>query len=267
MAPFDTLTLPLDVGPALASSGGRSGPVVTYHPHVALWEGLDGLLTDLITRSGAVDIAELGGGANPSIDVVTAAGRADTFTVVDISPAELDKSGVEVRTVQADLAQPGLDLGGSFDLVFSRMLAEHVPSGRAFHENCFASLRPGGLAVHFSPVVSSLPFLANRLLPDGLSDKIVLSIWPERSGEGQHGKFPAPYSWCAGPTERHLARFRSVGFEPVAFFVGFGHGYYEKVPPLRLAERAKTRFLLRHPKPGLASYVISVLRRPEADEG
>src|ERR1700721_1406514 len=55
----------------------------------------------------------------------------------------------------------------SYDLVFSKMLCEHLPDARTFHANCLRLLRPGARAVHFFPTLYTLPFVANRLIPEG----------------------------------------------------------------------------------------------------
>lgn len=207
-------------------------------------------------------MGELGGGANPTLGLTQMVGRPFELTVLDISPAVLECAPPDVETMCVDLCAEEPPIRDRFDVVFSRMLCEHVRSGRIFHQNCFAALRPGGYAVHFFPSVTALPFALNRVLPMSLSEGLLQSFFPARARGGRYDKFPARYSWCVGPTPAQIDRFRSVGFDVVSSQVGVGHGYYDGIPGLRSLERAKTALVLRHPSPWLAGYVVVVLHRP-----
>ena len=235
---------------------------ISYAPWVRLWEGFEEHVASIVRQSGAVAVGELGGGANPTLGLAEMVGRPLELTVLDISPTELGRTPPHVETMCVDLSADEPPVHDRFDLVFSRMLCEHVRSGRLFHQNCFAALRPGGYAVHFFPSATALPFLLNRILPTSFSERLLESFFPARRRGGKHAKFPARYSWCYGPTAPQLDRFRSLGFEVVSSEVGMGHGYYDRIPLVRSIERAKTALALRHPSPWLAAYVIVVLRRP-----
>ena len=237
-------------------------PAVSYDSWVRLWEDFEQDVADLVVRSGAVAVGELGGGANPTLGLVEMVGRPLELTVLDISPTELDRAPSQVKTLCVDLCTEEPPVRERFDVVFSRMLCEHVPSGHRFHRNCLAALRPGGYAIHFLPSATALPFALNRILPSVASRRLLEHFFPARRQGGNHGKFPARYSWCFGPTAAQLRRFRSVGFEVVSFRVGIGHGYYDRIPPLRSLERAKSALVLKHPSPWLAAYVTVILRRP-----
>ena len=249
--------------PAVGERWGTGAqPAISYLPWLRLWDSFEQKVADLIRDSGAVAVGELGGGANPTLSLARHVGRPLDLTVLDISPDELDGTPPEVETVCVDLCADQPPVRDRFDLVFSRMLCEHVRSGRTFHRNCHAALRPGGYAVHFFPAITALPFVLNRLLPSSLSERVLERSFPARKRGGKYGKFPARYSWCWGPTARQLNRYRSVGFEVVACDVGIGHGYYQRIPGLRSLERAKASLLLKHPTPWQAAYVVVVLRRP-----
>jgi SAM-dependent methyltransferase len=235
-------------------------PRVRFVPFMDLWDGFEDRVVELVDASGATSIGELGGGANPTVVVTDRVSRPVELTVLDISEEELAKAPPGVRTIHTDLCAGQPPVRECFDLVFSRMLCEHVPSGLRFHRNCRAALRPGGYAVHFFPTVTALPFVVNRALPETLGQRVVEAILSSRRREGRHSKFPAYYRWCWGPTSKQLARYRSVGFDVVSYDAGVGHSYYEKVPVLRALERAKSRFLLHHPSPWLTAYALVVLR-------
>jgi hypothetical protein len=235
-------------------------PRIRFVPFMDLWESFDDRLVELVDTSGATEVAELGGGANPTVALTRRAVRSVELTVLDVSEEELAKAPPGVRKLCADLCAEQPPVTERFDVVFSRMLCEHVPSGERFHRNCRAMLRAGGYAMHFFPTVTALPFVVNRALPEALGERVVETILPSRRRGGRHSKFPAYYHWCWGPTPQQLARYRSVGFDVVSYDAGVGHAYYAKVPVLRDLERAKTRFLLEHPSPWLSAYALVVLR-------
>lgn len=248
------------------TTGGRSGagapPTTTYRPWTELWESFEQRVADVIRSSGGNAVGELGGGANPTLSIEDWVGRPIDLTVLDISAEELARGPAHLDKLCVDLCAEAPPVRERFDLVFSRMLCEHVTSGRTFHRNCYAALRPGGYAVHFFPAPTALPFALNRLLPSTLSERLLSAYFPARKRGGKYGKFPARYHWCWGPTPKQLERYRSVGFEVVACDVGIGHGYYQHFPGIRSLERAKAAFLLRHPTPWQAAFVLFILRRP-----
>ena len=242
--------------------GTGAHPAITYLPWTELWDSFEQRVADVVRDTGAVAVGELGGGANPTVSLADQVGRPVDLTVLDISPTELDRSESDVEKLCVDLCADEPPVRERFDLVFSRMCCEHVSSGEAFHRNCYAALRPGGYAVHFFPAATAVPFLLNRVLPGPVSERVLETFFPARRRGGRYSKFPARYSWCWGPTKSQLGRYRSVGFDVVSYDVGIGHGYYERIPVLRELERVKSSFLLKHPTPWLAAYVIVVLRRP-----
>jgi SAM-dependent methyltransferase len=235
---------------------------VGYTDLHTLWQAYDGLVLDLARREGVTSVAELGGGANPMIGDPEKWGFAPERVVIDISADELDKADEDVTKRVADLCQPVTDGLESYDLVFSKMLCEHLPDAAQFHANCFKLLKPGGLAVHFFPTLFTAPFVINKLIPEDLTRKMLRMVQPVRFTDPKVSKFPAYYRWCTGPTPRARRRYESVGFEIETWNAAFGHLYYDKIPGLNVAERAKTRYLLDHPVPMLTSFATVVLRKP-----
>lgn len=239
-----------------------TGRTVDYTNFSALWRAYDDLLVDTARREGANDVAELGGGANPIVADSSRWGFARHRVVIDISAEELDKAGGQVETRVADLCQPMDDVQDAYDMVFSKMLCEHLPDARAFHENCLRMLRPGGVAMHFFPTLFAAPFVANRFIPEDAARSLLAKVQSGRIGDPHHEKFPALYQWCTGPTRRSIRRFESVGFQVEAWHGAYGHSYYKKLPPLHAVEQAKTKLLIKHPVPGLTSFATVVLRKP-----
>ncbi|HEX2576661.1 MAG TPA: class I SAM-dependent methyltransferase [Aquihabitans sp.] len=237
-------------------------PQVTYVSSAVLWDAFDDRVADVVERTGATDVGELGGGANPTTSLLDRFPGRLALTVLDVSAEELAKAPDHVTKHQVDLCSAEPPVHEAFDVVFSRMLCEHVGDPEAFHRNCFEALRPGGHAVHFFPTATALPFVLNRVIPERVGERVLEAVHPDRHQDGNHGKFPARYRWCWGPTDQQLARYSSVGFEPVSYEVGLGHHYYDRVPGVRALERRKTALALRHPSPWLAAYALVVLRKP-----
>ncbi|MFG1930504.1 class I SAM-dependent methyltransferase [Mycobacterium sp. NPDC048908] len=226
-----------------------------------LWNGYEDLLVDLARREGTKAVAELGGGANP----IVADSKWDFLqqrVVLDISAIELAKGEGRVETKVADLCQPIVEGHNQYDLVFSKMLCEHLPDPVTFHENCFKLLRPGGLSVHFFPTLHSLPIMVNHLIPERQAHALVRLFQPTRIADPKQQKFPAYYRWCLGPSKRTAKRYESVGFEVERINATFGHGYYRRIPPLHALELQKTKLLHRHPVPYMASFMVAILRKP-----
>lgn len=188
---------------------------------------------------------------------------ASKYVVIDISQDELDKAPAGHKTFQANILDKAdvarlMREHGPFDLVLSRWTAEHMPDGKAFHEQVFAMLRPGGRALHLMPTLYTPPFLINRLLGARLSRAVLFRAFPAR-----RVKFPAYYSWCRGPSRRQVRRLQQIGFSIDQYIGFFGHGMYARIKPLDRAQKIVTRTLLKHPVASMTSFALLVLRRPD----
>ena len=235
---------------------------ISYDSSAILWSGYENFVIDIARRNGVRSVAELGGGANPILAKANLWDFAPRRAVFDISAEELDKAEGAVEKNVVDLSKP-IKERYDYDMVFSKMLCEHIADARSFHLNCLNMLRPGGLSVHFFPTLFSIPFVVNRILPEDLSRSILRRLQPGRLENPKLDKFPALYRWCVGPTKRTLRLYRSVGFEIEQWNAGFGHSYYRRVALLDAAERAKSRILIRHPVPLFTSFALIVLRKPQ----
>ncbi|MDQ4145695.1 MAG: class I SAM-dependent methyltransferase [Actinomycetota bacterium] len=224
------------------------------------WNGFQQFLLDLIAQHQAARICEVGGGANPALrpDHVKASGL--DYTVLDISREELDKAPEGFRKVQADIGGT-VERDDAFDLIVSKMLAEHIADPVRYHTNVHKLLRPGGIAFHFFPTLYSPPFVINRLLPAAVTSRL-LKLVESRDLEGTEGKFLAYYRWCRGPTTRQLGRFEGLGYEVLEYRGFFGaRGYYRSLG-LAWLDDWISRKLVEHPAPFLTSYAYVVLKRP-----
>jgi SAM-dependent methyltransferase len=236
-----------------------TAPVISYGRFEEAWKGHHAKLSGLVEMHGAKRLCDIGGGANPVLTEKYVAERGLDYTLLDISQEELDKAPPQYHKVRADICRPDTKLGGGFDLAFSKMLAEHVRDGEAFHSNVRDLLRPGGRAFHFYPTLYSPPFVANWLMPERLSSAL-LDLFAPRD-RVQHGKFPALYSWCRGPIPSHIRRLEKLGYAIDEFRGFFGHAYYRRIPVARQISEATTAWLQSHPVPHLTTFAFLVLRR------
>jgi SAM-dependent methyltransferase len=234
-----------------------------YHEFPGWWRAPD-LLEGMIEKFGANTVLEIGSGANPTLKATVVAAFGLRYVTTDIDDRQLAKapSGYEARVLDLETGQLPDDLSGECDLVFSRMVSEHVRNGEKYHRNVFNLLRPGGVAVHCFSTLYALPFVANATLPERAADRL-LDLFAPRDRH-RYDKFGAHYSWCRGPTLSMIRRFENVGYEVVQFDGYFGHGYYKRrLPLLHRLEHLKMRALLAHPVPQLCAYGLTILRRPQ----
>lgn len=236
---------------------------VRYELTADAWARYDRRINDTIRSRGIKRILDIGGGANPVIPVEMVRELNLDYTVLDISGEELAKAPIDYHKVEADITKDVQLVKGGFELAFSKMLAEHVKDARQFHQNVFDLLAPGGIAIHFFPTLWAFPFLINKLTPEAFAEKVLLALTPYRKKSGRFAKFPAYYQWTTGPTQKQLARLKSVGFEIEEYVGLYGHGgYYEKIKPILAIHNAEANFLVKHPIPTFTSYGVVVLRKP-----
>jgi SAM-dependent methyltransferase len=216
-----------------------------------------------LEQLGGGRVCELGGGAQPALSLEFLERNRLRCLVVDISEPELRKAPPQYETLVGDVSSTSFRTGehdGSYDLVFSRVLAEHVRDARQFHRNVHALLRPGGIAMHFFPTLWWPPFLVNRVLPESIAEWILLRVAPYRERSGNTGKFPAYYHWCYGPTRTQVDRLASAGFAVERCVAYFGEESHLPGRVLGKLNHAWTQRMLRRPNYHLTSYAGYTLR-------
>lgn len=237
---------------------------VTYR-HVSEfpgWEQAPDFLRALIHHNHPQKILEIGSGANPTLSAEEVTTLGIEYTTNDISAEELKKAPKVFTRWQADLCAPNLveNHFQKYDLIFSRMVNEHVRDGKQYYQNIYSLLRPEGVTAHCFSTLFAFPFLVNKLLPEQLTDRL-LNVFNPRDRH-QHEKFRAYYSWSRGPARKMFTRFENLGFEILEYTGYFGHGYYRnKLPFLDQLERRKASWLVRHPSPWLTSYASLVMKK------
>jgi hypothetical protein len=225
------------------------------------WNDYPGFVQDLVQQYGVRKICDVGGGANPVLPLNFVNDNQLDCTVLDISSAELEKAPAGYKKLVQDIETENSVPTEQFELVITKMMAEHLKNGRLFHKNIFSMLKPGGVAVHYFPTLYTLPFLVNKLMPEWLSS-LLLDVFLPRD-RYQLGKFRAYYSWCYGPTPSMLRMLIEIGYEIVQYRGFFGNIYYSRIPILRNLHKTYSQYLLNHPTPYLTSFAQVILRKPE----
>lgn len=235
---------------------------VRYELAARAWDFPE-IIERIVERSRAERICEVGAGANPLLSSAFVDRKGLSYTLLDSSPEELAKAGAGYDRIVTDISSPGFVSAerGRFDVVFSRTVAEHVVDARAFHSNVRSMLAPGGVACHFFPTLFALPFVLNKLLPEPIVTRLLLTLQPKRVAHGHHGKFRAHYRWCVGPHNSQLRRLEDLGYDVVEYVGYFGHHYYARVPPIQHLVDWSASLVLAHPNPWLTSYACVTLRR------
>lgn len=243
------------------SHSGGSARRVSFGYFEEAWAEHAATVRRLIEQNGVRKICEVGGGANPLLPIEYLRSHALEYTILDVSQEELDKAPPEYNKVLADVCGSGTSQLEQFDLVFTKMLAEHVVDGRTFHRNVRHMLSPGGLAFHFFPTLFAPPFVLNWLMPESMSSRVLQTFAPRN--QIKHGKFPARYSWCRGPSRSQIERLEGLGFDLVQYRGFFGHSYYKNIPGLRNMSASVGRMLVKHPIPSLTTFAYLILRKPQ----
>jgi len=234
---------------------------ISYERSRVAWEGFLPFILDLIKKNNIKRVCDIGGGCNPVMSIDYIEKNDLDYSILDISEIELLKAPGNYNKILADISSPDFMTEKKFDLVFSKMLAEHISETEQFHRNVLSCLTEKGLAVHFFPTLYALPFVINCILPEYFTD-VMLNIFAPRD-RYQKNKFPAYYNWCLGPTRKQIQRFISLGYDVIEYKGFFGHEtYYNRINILKKIHQFKTDYLLRHPNPIFTSYACVVLKKP-----
>lgn len=198
--------------------------------------GFPDTLRDLCAKNENADILEVGAGRRPLFAPGEWPESVSTYTLNDISQKELDLAPEGYEKACFDICERVEHLEGSFDIIFSRFLAEHVTDAEKFHSNILRMLKPGGTAFHLMPTLYATPFVINWIIPESLTSRIVYFLLPNR--RSTEYKFPAYYHWCAGRSSSIESKIRSVGYGHVDVKRFYGHYYYRRLPVIRSMEFA-----------------------------
>lgn len=222
------------------------------------WDHFERLLQQLILDTKAERILEIGGGRSPLL--IQRQLPALRYTVMDVSQKELDLAPEGIEKIQGDISMPQPQAADmQADVIFSKMLVEHLPDVKTAYRNMYAMLRPGGVCFHFHPVLYSLPMYLNKIVPEALTSRLLRLFQPSRHEDGVP-KFPAYYDY--GKIEpRTTQMLAEIGFSRVRMQPFYGHSYYERFPPLRWSERQVREVMKRMNVKLLATNCFTVLQK------
>jgi SAM-dependent methyltransferase len=212
-----------------------------------------------IEAAGARTILELGAGRRAMFEWAELPECVESYTLNDISQEELELVPSHYGTARFDVCGDVSAFAGRFDFAFSRMLAEHVKDGSAFHANVFELLRPGGIVFHFLPILFAPPFVINRLLPESISNRVVAWLVPDRDRVVEP-KFPAYYSMCSAGALRRGGR--KLGFEIEEIRVFYSHNYFSSVPVVRELDHLAAAAACALDLQVMGAFAYAVMRKP-----
>ena len=208
-------------------------------------------LKALVASYPAARILELGAGRWPSFRIAEMPSTVESYTVNDISAEELALLPAGYDKACFDVSGDASSFNDTYDVVFSRFLAEHVRDGVAMHRNVFRVLKRGGVAFHLIPTLYALPFVLNKLAPERLTSPLLKWLSPRRTISP---KFPAYYSACYGNPTRMISMLSDIGYRRIEIRPFFGHFYYEKIPLISSVHRRFTSIAANRKWTHLSSY-------------
>jgi SAM-dependent methyltransferase len=229
------------------------------------WKNYKNLIIDIIKmkiKSKDINILEIGGGRFPLLtdSDINSIGHV-TYTVNDISQDELDRAPNCFNKERFDISSniPARNFA-KYDVVFMKMVMEHVKNGRIVYENILSLLSSGGVFINFHPTLFSPPFLINLLMPETISRKILKIFLPHRN-DNEYPKFPAYYKYCYS-TDNNRKKIKDIGFSEVLIVPFYGHGYYfKKIPLVREIDQLITNFAKNRNFRLLSSFAITIVKK------
>lgn len=231
------------------------------------WENYESTILALSRQFGLRRFCEIGGGRDPLFTADRVAGLDIDLTVNDIDAGELALTPQGLKTarfdIAGDLTEPEAARGG-YDLMFSRMVFEHVKDVEQAWTNIHALLAPGGVALAFFPTLWAPVFALNHALPEQASRAIVHALFPARRDGGDDPKFPAHYDWCRGSDRIVTPMLQRAGFSDVHVQPFWGHGYFKRMPGLRQIDHAFNAMSARLDWRLMTTYAFVLVRKNRA---
>ena len=224
------------------------------------WHNYENTVLRLMSATNAKTVMEIGAGRSPMLTGEQISSLNLSYTANDISESELARSPSWVSKACFDIAgkvdQSLAPLANRYDLIFSKMVFEHIPDTRQAYLNILELLAPGGICINYHPVLYSPPFLINLAFPDAVTAPILRMLSPRRH-EGDQPKFPAKYNRCV-ISAKLRGELRDLGFREVWQIPFFYHGYFTKIPGLFQLDRSLSKVAERRDWQALASFSYTI---------
>lgn len=228
------------------------------------WDNYEPTILALARQFELRRICEIGGGRDPLFTAEQARAAGIAFVVNDIDAGELGfvPPGLETACfdIAGDLAEPDARRG-SYDMMVSRMVFEHIDGVERAWRNIHALLAPGGVALAFFPTLWAPVFALNHLLPESVSHAIVQALFPARRDGGGAPKFPALYDWCRGNPALLTPMLNRAGFNDVHVQRFWGHGYFDRMPGLRQLDHGFNALAARAGWNSVTTYAYVAVRK------
>ena len=228
------------------------------------WENYGNAVMGLSKDLGLKRLCEIGGGRDPFFPLADIRARGLDYTINDISAEELAAAPEGFRKarfdIAGDLSEPDAE-GAQFDLMFSRMVFEHVDGVPRAWANMHKLLAPGGVAFAYFPCLYAWPFLINKLIPESVSSRIVRALYPHRRDGAGDPKFPAHYDHCVAREQTLRPMLEAAGFREIHIRPFWWHGYLKNVPLLGRADDAANRACAALDVTTLATYAWVMARK------
>jgi len=228
------------------------------------WDNYEPTILGLARQFGLRRICEIGGGRDPLFTKEQAAAAGIEFIVNDIDAGELALTSPGLKTacfdIAGDLSEPDV-ARGSYDMMVSRMVFEHIDGVEQAWRNIHALLAPGGVALAFFPTLWAPVFALNHILPETASRAIVHALFPARREGGDDPKFPALYDWCRGNPALLTPMLNLAGFTDVHIQRFWGHGYFDRMPGLKQLDHAFNALAARTGWNLVTTYAYAVVRK------
>jgi len=202
-------------------------------------------------------VVDVGGGRSCLFAKDRAPDDGRRLLAIDISEEELAHNTDVDEKLVADVVE-GLPLeDDSADMIVSKSVVEHLADSEAYVAEAARALRPGGWFINFFPSKWAPFSIANRALPEAVSQRLLYYVWP--GSEGIVG-FPTHYDNCS---TRAMGRvLRGNGFDPIETRVSYYQSdYYTFFLPLYLVMVAYEVAISTLNVKQLAASVLMVARK------
>ena len=219
------------------------------------WQNYKAVVLGLQATFHCESLMEVGAGRFPLLNLPEYEKLNANYTVNDISPSELALAPEWTSKACFDISSPPAGARPSYDLIFSKMVFEHVRDGKEAYSGVYKLLKPGGICLSFFPTLYCLPFAVNYFSPERISHQLQQTFAPRRNP-----KFPAYYSWCRS-TASLKRRLQSLGFCEVVIAAFYGHAYYQSLPFLDRLNKRWTDFARSTDWRPTSSFAYALVRK------
>jgi 2-polyprenyl-3-methyl-5-hydroxy-6-metoxy-1,4-benzoquinol methylase len=186
-------------------------------------------------KNESIRVLDIGSGKHTHLESIPDVHGFIVAYGMDISADELSVNPFIKHTIihdvcRTDFASVLREYKGSFHLIMSHNVLEHVRDPQTAHTMIHFLLKPGGIAFHSYPTMWDPLMAAARLIPGALAEKILFLIEPFRKASG---KFRTYYRKNRAFSNSIRTWFESLGFERLEHRDYFGTAYCYSIFPLQ----------------------------------